>query len=383
MRRLPDRITEVLDYVPGHLVVIRYIRHCYIKDVEDGLHSKKIIANKPERPINRCLAGAALLAQIICDKYADHLPLYRQLQRFERAGVRIGSSTFNSWVQKITKLLTPLYDLLQEDVLSGNYLRIDETPIKVLDRKKEKNIHQGYLWYYQSPKACFIQYHRSRGSDPPDEMLHNFQGKIQTDGYGVYDHFEENEHIKLFGCWAHARRKIFEVSRAHPALTKAPLEFIGELYLIEKEIKKQDLNLIEASRLRQQKAGTPLMKLRQWMDKTKPQLKPKMKLHKAIEYIEKRWQKLIRYLWHGEVQIDNNLIENAIRPAALGRKNYLFAGSQNAAKHTAIFYSLIGSCKMAEVNPLTWLTDVIKNINECSIQKLHLLLPSNWKTQQA
>jgi transposase len=382
MRRLPDRITEVLDYVPGRLVVIRYIRHCYIKDVEGGLRSKKVMGAKPERPIFRCLASAALLAQIICDKYCDHLPLYRQLQRFERAGVRIGSSTFDSWVKKIAQLLTPLYEELQKEVVASNYLRVDETPIKVLDREKDKNIHQGYLWYYQSPKACFIQYHSSRGSDPPDKILGNFQGKLQTDGYGVYDHFGENEHITLFGCWAHARRKIFEVSKAHPSLTEAPLEFIGELYLIEKEIRTLGLEPAEAVMLRQQKASTPLLALMQWMEETKPKLKPKMKLYKAIEYIENRWQKLIRYLWHGEVQIDNNLVENAIRPAALGRKNYLFAGSQKAAKNTAIFYSLMGSCKMAGVNPLEWLTDVIKNINNQPIQKLSLLLPSNWKNTQ-
>ncbi|EAY25011.1 TnpC protein [Microscilla marina ATCC 23134] len=330
MRRLPDRITEVLDYVPGHLVVIRYIRHCYIKDVADGLHAKKIMAAKPERPINRCLADAALLAQIICDKYCDHLPLYRQLQRFERSGVRIGSSTFNSWVEKIAQLLTPLYDLLQKEVLSSNYIRIDEPPIKVLDREKKKNIHQGYLWYYQSGKACFIQYHHSRGSEPPDKILAHFKGKIQTDGYGVYDHFEENEHMTLFGCWAHARRKIFEVSKAHPSLTEAPLEFIGELYLIEKQIKKQGLDTTGASLLRRQKAGTPLMKLKHWMHKTKTKLKPKMKLYKAIEYIQKRWQKLIRYLWHGEVQIDNNLIENAIRSAALGRKVWVVGDTKKS-----------------------------------------------------
>lgn len=381
MRRLPDQITEVLDYEPGRLVVIRYIRPCYIQDL-DVLTCRKVMAGAPERPIPRCLASPALLAQMICDKFADHLPLYRQLQRFERVGIQIGSSTFNTWVQKTAELLKPLYELQQKEVLSSGYVKIDETPVKVLDRNHEKNIHTGYFWFYQSPKALFVQYHRSRGSKPPDEILKNYQGKIQTDGYGVYEHFEKNEDITLFACWAHARRKIYEVSRNHPALTEAPLRFIGQLYLIEKEIKLRELGAEEAAQMRRYKGAMPMAAFKQWMTRTKPKLKPKMKLYQAIEYIEKRWQKLTRYLWHGEVEIDNNLVENAIRPIALGRKNYLFVGSQKAGKSAAIFYSLIGSCKMARINPLEWLTDVIKNISDWPIKKLHQLLPSNWKSEQ-
>lgn len=381
MRRLPDQITEVLDYEPGRLVVIRYIRRCYIQDL-DALTCRKIMAGAPARPIPRCLASPALLAQMICDKFCDHLPLYRQLQRFERVGVQISSSTFNNWVQKTAELLGPLYELQQKEVLSTPYLKVDESPVKVLDRSHEKNIHRGYFWYYQSPKALFVQYHRSRGSDPPDEILGNYQGKIQTDGYKVYEHFEENEDLILFVCWAHARRKIYEVSKVHPALTEAPLRFIGQLYLIEKQIKQKELGAEEAAQLRRYKAAMPMAAIKQWMQKTKPTLTPKMKLYKAIEYIEKRWQKLTRYLWHGEVAIDNNLVENAIRPLAIGRKNYLFIGSQKAGKSAAIFYSLIGSCKMAGVSPLEWLTNVIKNINDWPIKKLKQLLPSYWKPEQ-
>ncbi|HAS41453.1 MAG TPA: IS66 family transposase [Microscillaceae bacterium] len=197
MRRLPDEITEVLDYEPSRLVVIRYIRPCYIQDL-DTLTCRKVMAGAPERPIPRCLASPALLAQMICDKFCDHLPLYRQLQRFERIGIQIDSSTFNTWVQKTAELLRPLYELQQKKVFSSGYVKIDETPVKVLDRNHEKNINTGYFWFYQSPKALFVQYHRSRGSDPPDEILKKYQGKIQTDDYGVYEHFEKNEDITLF-----------------------------------------------------------------------------------------------------------------------------------------------------------------------------------------
>ena len=380
MRRLPDQVTEMLDYEPGRLVVIRYIRPCYIQDL-DELTCRKVMAGAPGRPIPRCLASPALLAQMICDKFADHLPLYRQLQRFERVGIQIGSSTFSTWVQKTAELLRPLYELQQKAVLSSGYLKIDETPVKVLDRTHEKNIHTGYFWYYQSPTALFVQYHRSRSSEPPDEILGNYQGKIQTDGYGVYEHFEKNEDITLFACWAHARRKIYEVSQMLPKLTEAPLRFIGQLYLIEKEIKQKKLGPKQAAQLRRYKGAIPMAALRQWMKRTKSKLLPKMKLYQAIEYIEKRWQKLKAYFWHGEVAIDNNLVENAIRPLAIGRKNYLFMGSQKAGKSAAIFYSLIGSCKMAGVNPLVWLTDVIKNINDWPIKQLHQILPSNWKPE--
>lgn len=380
MRRLPDEITEILDYEPGRLVVIKYIRRCYIKDV-DELSSQKIIAPLPERPIPRCLAGAGLLAQVTMDKFCDHLPLHRILQRFERVGIEMGSSTIGSWVQKLAYLFKPLYDVLQKTVFGSHYLQIDETTVKVLDKEAEKNIHKGYFWCYRSANGLYVQYHPSRGSDPPDEMLKNYQGKIQTDGYAVYEHFGDHEQITLFGCWAHARRKIFEVSHTLPALTRAPMRFIGQLYLIEKEIKEQQLDPEQAAELRRYKGVMPLAALKQWMERTKKLLKPKMKLYQAIEYIEKRWQKLTRYFWHGEVNIDNNLVENAIRPIALGRKNYLFAGSHDAAKNSAIFYSLIGSCKIAGVEPLQWITHIIKNINDFPVNQLHLLLPSNWKKQ--
>lgn len=381
MRRLPDQITEVLDYEPGRLVVIRYIRPCYIKDI-DELACQKITAPRPERPISRCLAEPQLLAQIAIDKFCDHLPLYRQLQRFERVGVDIGSSTINGWMQRLAELLIPLYEDLQKNVFGTDYLQVDETPVKVLDRSKEKNSHFGYFWCYRAREALYVQYHPTRSSDPPDEMLEDYQGKLQTDGYSVYEHFGESEQIELFACWAHARHKIYEVRNAYPAFTEAPLRFIGKLYQIETEIRDKKLGVTEAEELRRYKGAFPIAALRQWLQRTKPKLTPKMKLYQAIEYIEKRWSKLTAYFYNGEVEIDNNLVENAIRPVAVGRKNYLFAGSQKGAEYAAIFYALIGSGKIAGVNPLEWLTDVIKNINDWPQKDIHLLLPNNWKSEQ-
>ena len=219
----------------------------------------------------------------------------------------------------------------------------------MLDRSQEKNIHTGYFWFYQSSKALFVQYHRSRGSEPPDEILKNYQGKIQTDGYGVYEHFEKNEDITLF----------------------APL-FTGE-------IKQKELGPKEAAQLCRYKRAIPMTALKQWITRTKPKLKPKMKLYGAIEYIENDGKNLKltsgTERWKLKIASSRMLL-------AIGRKNYLFVGSQKAGKSAAIFYSLIGSYKMAKVNPLEWLTDVIKNINDWLIKQLHLLLPSNWKSER-
>lgn len=382
LTKIGVEITEELHYTPGNFSVNQIIRPKYVRPFQkEGVaESEIIIAPLPVRPIDKCIAGAALLAYIVVSKYIDHLPVYRQVQRFIREGMKLPASTITGWISQVCALLEVLYAVHCKLIFDSDYIQGDETPLKVLDKTKKGTTHQGYLWVYRAPVENLVvfDYQPGRGAAGPTKCLKNFTGHLQTDGYEVYNAFD-GKGITLLHCMAHARRKFDEAlgndkQRAEYALTE-----IQKLYAIERKAKEGNFTQQERHAIRQEEAAPILKALEQWMIIEYPSVLPKSPIGVAIHYSLQRWKKLGIYLTDGKLEIDNNLVENAIRPVAVGRKNYLFAGSHRAAQNAAMLYSFLGSCKINNVNPYEWLEDVLNRIPNHPVNKLEELLPHRWK----
>lgn len=379
-RRIGEEVTEELEYEPGKLFVNRFVRPKYVS----ADNTTVLIAPMVERPLPRAIAGPGLLTQVIIDKYVDHLPLHRQQQRFSREKINIPYSTLTDWVSNTCKLITPLYDALVKEVLSSDYLHADETPIKVLDRDKKGQSHRGYYWVYHNSLKDLVlfDYQPGRGREGPSDMLKNFKGHLQTDGYAAYNIFNERQDVTLLHCWAHARRKFYEAQDSDADRATHVLSQIQLLYTIECKAREQSLSDKEIVVLRNEQALPVLHKLYEWMKRTYMEVLPKSPVGKAIAYCLQRWEQLLIYTTHGKLNIDNNPVENAIRPVALGRKNYLFAGSHEAAQRSAMLYSLFGTCKLNGINPYQWMKSTIERIAAHPINQINLLLPHcNMETE--
>jgi transposase len=384
-RKIGEEITEELDYTPGELFVQKYIRPKYVvPQATDSVNSEIIIAPVPDRPIDKAMAGPGLLAQIVIDKYVDHLPLYRQIQRFERNGVKLSDSTLSSWISAVCKLLMPLYTALKMEILNSGYIHADETTIKVLDNTKKGTTHHGYFWVYNnSPgRLVLFDYRQGRGAEAPAELLCNYQGYLQTDGYAVYEAFDEKEGIIQLCCMAHARRKFFEAKGNDAVRSEYALEQMQHLYAIERDCKEKKLTNEQKQTVRMEQATPVLEHLGKWMKEQYAMVLPKSPIGQALAYSINRWDKLCIYTTNGMLCIDNNPVENSIRPVAIGRKNYLFAGSHEAAKRSAMLYSLMGTCKLHNINPFTWLREVLSILPAYPINKIKELLPHNYKPKQ-
>jgi transposase len=380
MKCIGKEITDQLEYTPGKLHIKRFIRPKYIKitDVQELKHLG-VIAHLPTFTIEKGIAGSGLLTQILIDKFIDHLPVYRQIERFKRDGVKIASSTINGWQEAVYTLLDPLYETLKNRVLSQGYLQVDETPIQVLDKTKKGKTHRGYYWVYHSPleKTVLFDYRDGRSREGPTQLLKDFTGYLQTDGYKVYDAFGKRKEITLLGCMAHARRGFEKALDYNKSKAEYAMGMFQKLYAIERKAKDEKLNAEQRHELRLKEALPILNELGKWMAETYKTVLPKSVLGKAIAYCIPRWDKLIAYLHDGSLEIDNNLAENAIRPIALGRKNYLFAGSNRGAQRAAMFYSFFATCKKNEVNPFDWLKKVLDIIPDYKVNQLTNLLPQN------
>jgi hypothetical protein len=292
---------------------------------------------------------------MVIDKYVYGMPLHRQIDKYSRMGVRIPASTASDWMLKGWKQLVPLWELLKLLVMNQKYLQADESPIKVLDRNHKNGVHQGYMWVYNAPsdKLVLYDYRKGRDSSGPKEMLEHYSGILQTDGYTVYERlFAHHPHIILVYCMALARRKFVEAQQDDKEKASFVLEKIQILYALEEQMRQQSLSWEERTTLRQEKAAPVLKELEKWMDAQLPQVRPSSPLGKALAYARPRWAGLSAYTKHGQIEIDNNLVENSIRPLAIGRKNYLFAGSHQAAEMTAAMYSFMATCKKNNVNEL-------------------------------
>jgi transposase len=373
MKRIGEEISETLDYTPASLIRRITIRPKYAKPDGEGV----VIGKLPLRPLSKAIAEASLLAHIIVSKFIDHLPFYRQIQRFKREYQwEVSDSTINEWFVAVCTLLHPLYERLQRKVLSSGYLQVDESPINVLDQDKPGSTHKGYQWVYYSPEAKLVMfsYRKGRGQNGPKEILAGYQGILQTDGWHVYDKYAEVPGITLVGCLAHARRYFDKSKLSNKPKSEEALTIIQRIYAQERMCK--EMSAEDRKSFRDQHIGPVIKELRHWLDEElKREYAPKSDYGQALTYLNKQWHKLINIVSDGRVEPDNNLIENKIRPLALGRKNYLFAGSHDAAQRIAMMYSFFGSCKAQDINPYEWLKSTLERIPETKLSELETLLP--------
>lgn len=377
-KRIGEEVTELLEYKPGELYIRRLIRPKYALPHGEGVVIGELL------PLPRTNAGPSILAQLLVGKYQDHLPLHRQIGIFVRAGVQLKASTVSDWVQGAAELLEPLYEKLRERVLGCDYIQVDESIIPVLDKDKPGATRKGYHWVVRSPELKSLFFHYDKGSRAQYvvvELLKDFQGAVQSDGYGAYDIYENKQGVLLLGCWAHIRRKFEHALADDPERAEYALRVIGQLYALERRMKEEGLPPDEIKAIREKDAYPQIREFERWVEKEANATTPQSALGKALRYAYALYPRLSRYVTDGRYRIDNNLAENAVRPLALGRKNYLFCRNHEAAYHTAIIYSLLGTCRLWEIDPIRWLTDVFSRIQDCSGKRLEELLPHKWTLQ--
>jgi len=375
-KKIGEAVTEVLEYEPASAYVRRIVRPKYIVEQNDE-ETRIVIAPLPTLPIPKGNAGASMISHLLVSKFVDHQPFYRQVQIFKRKNLEIAESTVNGWFNAGCDLLFPVYESLKSRILAADYLMADETPIPVLTKDKPGATHKGYHWVYFDPgnKLVLFDYRKTRGREGPDEFLKNYSGYLQTDGYTAYNHFENQTNITLLACMAHARRKFEHAQENNPMLAGDALKMFQVLYDIERQAKEENMPVEEIKELRQEKAKPVLDRLEAWLKEQAILTLPKSAIGSSIAYTLTLWPRLIRYIDDGRFHIDNNLIENSIRPVALGRKNYLFAGSHEAAQQAAVIYSLLGTCKINGIEPFSYLTKILSIIPDYPANQLHTLLP--------
>ena len=388
LKALGEDIAEMLEYVPSRFKVIRHVR----PKLSCPKCQTITQAEAPSRPIARGLAGPGLLAHVLVSKYCDHLPLYRQSQIYAREGIDLERSTLADWVGSASALLEPLVAAISRHVLGADKLHADDTPVPVLCPGRGTT-RQGRLWTYvrddraagiETPPAVWFAYSPDRKGEHPRRHLRDFKGILQADGYAgferLYNESDPHHPIKEAACWAHVRRKFYDIQVAtdSPVASEA-LGRIGELYAIEAQIRGQPAEL--RRQVREARAGPLLEALHRWLIATVKQLSKKSDLAGAIHYALARWRALTRYRDDGQIEIDNNAAERALRAVALGRKNYLFAGADCGGERAAAIYSLIGTAKLNGIDPEGYLRYVLTNIAEHPINRIDELLPWNLAAQ--
>ena len=382
LRRIGEDVTETLDYVPGRFKVIRHRR----EKLACRACNTVAQAPAPYHPIARGRAGAGLLAHVVVSKYDDHLPLYRQAEIYARAGVDLETSTLSGWVGATTAALAPLTEVLTADVMASQTLHGDDTPVPVLAPGSGRT-KTGRLWTYvrderpfggARPPAAVFFYSSDRKGEHPRTHLESFSGVLHADGYAGFNGLFETGRISEAGCWAHVRRKFFDVHAATASpIAKEALDRIGQLYAVEKTINGSSPD----QRLHQRRLKSkPIAEaLAAWAEETMPKLSRKSELASAFRYMRARWTALTRGFDDGRLALDNNPAERALRGVAIGRKNYLFAGSDAGGRRAAAMYSLIETAKLNGVDPQAYLTDLLTRIADHPAKRVAELLPWNWQ----
>jgi transposase len=379
LRPLGEDVSEMLEYVPSHFKVIRHVR----PKLSCASCQRIVQPSAPSRPIERGVAGPGLLAHVLVSKYCDHLPLYRQSQIYAREGIDLDRSTLADWVGGASALLEPLVRAIGRYALAGYKIHGDDTPVPVL-LPGRGTTKQGRLWTYvrddrpagsADPPAAFFRYSPDRKGERPRAHLANFTGVLQADAYAGFDKLY-GEKIKEAACWAHVRRKFYDIQVALSSpIALEGLERIARLYKIEEEIRGRQPH--ERHTVRQARAGPELKSLYEWLQKTASALSKKSELAKAIRYALSNWIALTRYCEDGRLEVDNNAAERALRAVALGRKNWLFAGSDDGGERAAAIYTLLGTAKLNDLNPESYLRHVLERIADHPINQIEELLPWN------
>lgn len=382
MKRIGEDIAEMLEYVPARFTVIRHVR----PKLACTCCERIVQVPAPSRPIDRGIPGPGLLAHVLVSKYADHLPLYRQAGIYAREGVELERSTLADWVGSAARLLEPLVNALSKHVLAAEKLHADDTPVPVLQPGRGTT-KTGRLWTYvrddrpagsDAPPAVWFRYSPDRKGIRPLEHLGRFAGILQADGYAGFDQLYETKPITEAACWAHVRRKFYDLHKATDSpIAGEALARIGKLYEVEAQIRGKPPD--ERRQIRQARAGPQLTELHAWLGATLTKISGKSELAVAIRYALTRWVALTRYAGDGRVEIDNNAAERALRDVALGRKNYLFAGSDAGGERAAAIYSLLGSAKLNGIDPELYLRAVLERIAEHPINRVDELLP--WRVE--
>jgi transposase len=379
-REIGEETRLELDYRPGKLVVIEHVTKRYAgKDRSLA----PIRADSPKAVIAKGRPSAGLLAHIVIAKYSDHLPLYRIDKIFKRDGISIPKSTVCHWVQQTALLLTGIVNAIKNEILSGDIIRSDATHVVMLDKNSENGSKRSYIFPYMNHSGLVVFDHsETHNKQTAKKFIGDFKGYFQADAAGIYDSLY-SEDTKEVACWAHARRKFDEAKNYFPKDSKTALKLIRGLYEIERQAKNEKLSIEEIRRLRQEKAKPLLISIRQWMKDRKIAVLPSSAIGKALSYSLKNFDALETYIEDGRLKIDNNDVEGAIRPVALGRKNFLFFAGQQGGRAAAIHYTIIANCRLEGINPFEYIKDVLSRIPGLKAQDALSLTPRNWKATQA
>jgi transposase len=370
--------SERYEYVPAKIVRHEIIRP---KLACPCGQSGVSMAPLPPMVVTQGQPAASLVAHVLLSKYVDHLPLYRQQQQFERLGINFPKSTLSDWVEQGARWLQPIVREMKGQLLQRDYVQVDETPVKVQDPDVIGKCATGWLWVMGAPHSDVIfEFHPGRGKEFAQQLLGDFKGYLQRDGYGVYGSLARDKlELKPVGCWAHARRKFIEALEDQRALAMPIVDELRKLYMVERHARDEDLTAEQRHLLRQQLSLPILTALKPLLQSARDKVLPESPLGKATRYCLAEWDALNRYLSDGRLEIDNNLTENAIRPSAVGKKNWLFIGHPDAGWRSAVIYSIVVSCRRRGIEPWEYLRDVLNRIPAMQQSEISSLLPANWK----
>ncbi|MBM3747751.1 MAG: IS66 family transposase [Acidobacteria bacterium] len=378
MERIGEEVSERLEYVPASLKVIEEVRGKYACACGGALKT----APKPEQPIEKGLAGASLLAQVAVAKYADHCPLHRQEGIFRRHGVELSRKTMCGWMRQTAELLAPLYERLKAQALATPVVQTDDTPVAVLDPELPKT-RTGRIWTYVGGSATVYDYTPTRQREGPERFLKEYHGYLQADAYSGYDqlYVQPGRGLVEVACWAHARRKFYEARSSALTSAMTALAYIGLLYKLERQARA--LESAERLAWRQRYAVPLLEEFRGYLERERARALPKSPEGMAMAYALSNWAALCRYTQNGALAIDNNGAERSLRGVAVGRKNWMFFGSDRGGRTAAVLTSFIASCQQIKLDPWAYLRDVLTRIAAHPVNALDQLLPANWKPSPA